>query len=95
MSAQAVRVEGEAMRPGWFVVPSATFPGEEWRVRFQAPGMCWCPCPGFSHRGNCRHADLTADAVEQEARASLERATTATRTEAARRLAAIAEEMSR
>ena len=82
----AVRTSGEPCGPGEWVVPSATSPGATWTVFWRTEGVHFCFCPGFQHRGTCRHLAAVALAVEVEARQSLEQTTESERAIAALKL---------
>jgi uncharacterized Zn finger protein len=83
----AVRASGEPCGPGEWVVPSATDRNHFWRVLWQTEGVHFCFCPGFQHKGTCRHLAAVALAIEIEARQSLEQTTDAERAIAALKLA--------
>jgi len=68
----AIRTAGEPCRAGEFVVPSESHPGESWRVLWITEGTAHCFCPGFAHRGRCRHLNEVALAIEIEARQTSE-----------------------
>lgn len=85
-AAVAVRTTGEPCGPGEWIVPSATSPGATWTVFWQTEGTAFCFCPGFQHRGTCRHLAAVALAVEVEARQSLEQTTDSERALAALKL---------
>jgi hypothetical protein len=67
-SAAPKRTRGESGGPGAFGVPSATVAGRVWTVELRTADTLWCPCPGYQHRGSCRHAEAAADLYRAERR---------------------------
>lgn len=88
----AVRTSGEPAGRGVFCVPSASTPGAVWDVLWITSGTCWCGCPRFALKGQCRHVEAVAAAVEIEAREAKANTTPESRASAAGRLQRIAAE---
>lgn len=69
----ATRINGKPGEPGEFAVPSASHPGETWRLLWIDADRHRCDCPAHRFRGRCRHADAATAAVAAEDAADRER----------------------
>jgi len=85
----ATRISGAPTAAGAFAVPSSSRPGESWLVEWVTAGTCWCACPAFARKQDCRHVAAVAALIQAEARTST---TPEQRAQAAARLDQIAEE---